>query len=60
MTADNKKLHIQAELAKAAHRLEATEHLAALERHGPCPEHRRSFAPVSQMRMCKNTQRLNA
>lgn len=21
-------------------------HLAALERHGPCPEHRRSFAPV--------------
>ena len=36
------------------------EHLAALERHGPCPEHRRSFAPVSQMRMCKNAQRLNA
>jgi len=24
------------------------EHLAALERHGPCPEHRRSFAPVVQ------------
>lgn len=22
------------------------EHLAALDRHGPCPEHRRSFAPV--------------
>lgn len=22
------------------------EHLAALEQHGPCPEHRRSFAPV--------------
>ncbi|HEY5849565.1 MAG TPA: ribonuclease HII [Lysobacter sp.] len=22
------------------------EHLAALTRHGPCPEHRRSFAPV--------------
>lgn len=22
------------------------EHLAALERHGPCPEHRRSFEPV--------------
>jgi ribonuclease HII len=21
-------------------------HLAALQRHGPCPEHRRSFAPV--------------
>ena len=25
------------------------EHFAALERHGPCPEHRRSFAPVQQM-----------
>ena len=24
------------------------EHLAALERHGPCPHHRRSFAPVLQ------------
>lgn len=24
------------------------EHLAALERHGPCPVHRRSFAPVGQ------------
>ena len=24
------------------------EHLAALERHGPCPMHRRSFAPVAQ------------
>jgi ribonuclease HII len=24
------------------------EHLAALERHGPCPIHRRSFAPVVQ------------
>ena len=24
------------------------EHLAALERHGPCPLHRQSFAPVSQ------------
>ena len=24
------------------------EHLAALRRLGPCPEHRRSFAPVSQ------------
>jgi len=22
------------------------EHLALLRRHGPCPEHRRSFAPV--------------
>jgi ribonuclease HII len=25
------------------------EHLGALERFGPCPEHRRSFAPVSQL-----------
>jgi ribonuclease HII len=25
------------------------EHLAALERHGPCPAHRRSFAPVSRL-----------
>lgn len=25
------------------------EHLAALSRLGPCPEHRRSFGPVSQM-----------
>ena len=24
------------------------EHLAALARHGPCPAHRRSFAPVRQ------------
>jgi ribonuclease HII len=24
------------------------DHLAALERHGPCPAHRRSFAPVAQ------------
>lgn len=31
------------------------EHLAALARHGPCPAHRRSFAPVSQMHLCKNT-----
>ncbi len=27
------------------------EHLAALERHGPCPAHRRTFAPVAQMRI---------
>ncbi|MBR4654604.1 MAG: ribonuclease HII [Kiritimatiellae bacterium] len=27
------------------------EHLAALDRLGPCPEHRRSFGPVSQMRL---------
>jgi ribonuclease HII len=25
------------------------EHLASLERHGPCPIHRRSFAPVAQL-----------
>jgi ribonuclease HII len=30
------------------------EHLAALAQHGPCPAHRRSFAPVSQMHLCKN------
>jgi len=24
-------------------------HLAALEQHGPCPEHRRSFAPVRRL-----------
>lgn len=27
------------------------EHLAALERHGPCPAHRRGFAPVQQMQL---------
>ena len=27
------------------------EHLAALERFGPCPIHRRSFAPVAQQRL---------
>ena len=27
------------------------EHLAALERHGPSPAHRRSFAPVRQLRL---------
>lgn len=26
-------------------------HLAALAEHGPCPEHRRSFAPVRQLRL---------
>jgi len=32
------------------------QHLAALERYGPCPAHRSSFAPVSRMRphLCKN------
>jgi len=24
-------------------------HMAALERHGPCPEHRRSFAPIAAL-----------
>jgi ribonuclease HII len=33
----------------AQHKGYATrEHLAALDRHGPCPAHRRSFAPVMQ------------
>ena len=33
----------------AQHKGYATpEHLAALNRHGPCPAHRRSFAPVLQ------------
>lgn len=27
------------------------EHLAALARYGPCPDHRRSFAPVAQSRL---------
>ena len=27
------------------------DHLAALERHGPCPIHRRTFAPVAQIRL---------
>jgi len=27
------------------------EHLAALQQHGPCPVHRRSFLPVSQPRL---------
>src|SRR5207249_5844839 len=34
----------------ARHKGYATpEHLAALDLHGPCPAHRRSFAPVVQM-----------
>ena len=34
----------------AQHKGYATaEHLAALNRHGPCPAHRRSFAPVVQI-----------
>jgi len=31
------------------------EHLAALAEHGPCPAHRRSFAPVARAHLCKNT-----
>ena len=31
------------------------EHLAALARHGPCAAHRRSFAPVAKVHLCKNT-----
>ncbi|MEO8722584.1 MAG: ribonuclease HII [Sphingobium sp.] len=27
----------------------SAEHMAALTRHGPCPLHRRSFAPVAQL-----------
>ena len=27
------------------------QHLAALRKHGPCPIHRRSFAPVSQLEL---------
>ena len=34
----------------AAHKGYGTaEHLAALQRHGPCPEHRRSFSPVARL-----------
>jgi len=36
------------------------DHLAALARHGPCPAHRRSFAPVSRMGMCKNAESRDA
>ncbi len=36
----------------ASHKGYATpEHLAALDRFGPCPIHRRSFAPVAQQRL---------
>jgi ribonuclease HII len=31
------------------------DHLEALERHGPCPVHRQSFAPVARLRLCQNT-----
>ena len=36
------------------------EHLAALERHGPCPAHRRSFAPVAQMRLALSLPEVNS
>lgn len=32
------------------------EHLAALRRHGPCPLHRRSFAPVAQLTFAFNEE----
>jgi ribonuclease HII len=36
----------------AAHKGYGTAaHLEALRRHGPCPEHRRSFAPVGQLEL---------
>ncbi len=36
----------------AAHKGYGTAaHMAALAEHGPCPEHRRSFAPVAQWRL---------
>jgi ribonuclease HII len=28
-----------------------SKHLAALKQHGPCPQHRRSFAPVAQLEL---------
>jgi len=31
-------------------------HLAALSAHGPCPEHRRSFAPVARMVAVRGTE----
>ena len=36
------------------------EHLAALERHGPCPVHRRSFAPVAQLRLALSLPEVNS
>ena len=36
----------------AAHKGYGTRvHMAALAEHGPCAEHRRSFAPVAQWRL---------
>lgn len=29
----------------------SADHLAALEKHGPCPIHRRTFGPVAQLRL---------
>ena len=41
--------HVYPAYGFAQHKGYATrEHLAALDRHGPCPAHRRSFAPVMQ------------
>jgi ribonuclease HII len=36
------------------------EHLEALARHGPCPVHRRSFAPVAQMRFAFSEAHVNS
>ena len=42
--------HVSELRLRAATRATATpEHLAALDRYGPCPIHRRSFAPVVQI-----------
>ncbi len=44
------ELHAQyPEYGFAGHKGYGTaEHLAALQQHGPCPQHRRSFAPVTR------------
>jgi ribonuclease HII len=44
------ELHVRYPLYGFAHNkgYSTKEHLAALARHGPCPEHRRSFEPVRQ------------
>ena len=42
--------HAYPQYGFAAHKGYGTaEHLAAIERHGPCPVHRMSFAPMSRM-----------
>ena len=55
VTRDREMARIDAEFPEygfARHQGYGTrEHLAALQRHGPCPHHRRSFRPVSQMEL---------